>query len=391
MNDEIPATIPGVPGKDELSGTIAHPTQMSGGYASEITNLAVTIRGEYELGYIPRFSEVSWLAGMTYEEFLTANEVDSAKGEQWHDNGPYAMDENDRYLGTAEQWAALDSEFEWVHSLWVNAPGPEPSDFDSAVQDLDNSAKALYDESTGVQSSQGPYFSATRGIDLWISPAANAFRDNIWYRIPAVIQRQAAVAGVMAHGLHATRVTWAEHRKSLKEIAEKTITALNAVKVNEADNTEAGLSILGGIVALAAIPFSGGGTIPVAAALFGAGASIYTGVSSIEEDKRDKVPLGDSTVAGVLSNMSNAISRADADAEANELDIVDGLESVYDRITDDTSQESVASDTLEEELPPELRPGSFGEPTVTPRQKYIISRPAIVGGAGDLPAPNVPT
>lgn len=392
MNDDIPATLPDVPGDAEFAGTLGMPMDGAvGGYAQTIRDLAVKVRGEYELNYIPQVSDVRWLAGLTYYEALEAMDSDDSKSSQFSDNGPYSMDGDERYLGTNEQWSALYDEFEWVESFWAEAPGPEPSDFDSAVQDLVNSADALYNESTGVTSAQGPYFSASRAINLWSSGAATTFRDNIWYLIPNVIKRQAAVAGVMAHGLHATRVTWAQHRKSLKEIADKTIAALNAVEVEKPDNSEAALSILGGIVALAAIPFSGGGTIPVAAALFGAGASIYTGVNSLEEAKRNKVPLGDDTVSGVLSNMSSAVGTADRDAEANELDIINGLSAIYDRITDNSGKESVSSDIPPAELPPGNQPGDYDEPTVTPRSKYVIPGPAFVGAAKKLPPPNIPT
>lgn len=375
------------------------PSNYGGGHAKEIKDLAVKIRGEYELHYIPLDSEVSWMAGKTYIDVIGG--TDEQK-EQFSNNGPYAMtDEEPRtnrtYLGTAEQWAAIEKEFEWVEGWWTDQLGPEPDVFEDAIRNYANGAKALYDESTGVEAAGPSWADADRAIDLWISDAADVFRSNMWHRMPNIIRRQASVAGVLAHAMAAERDAWVQQRRTLEKIANKTKAALNAVKVEAPDNANGELTVLAGVATIAAgllaIPTGGASlaALGVAGATIGAGVfTVAAGEAAISEGERQKVDLGDDTVSGVLLNMASAGGYAMQRLRDDEDLIITGLQAVEDRMTDNSSQER-ENDIPEDEYPKGSSPGEFGERTWTPAEKFVLPKPNVVDGAKNLPEPPIAT
>lgn len=394
---EFNAETPDFPKTEEFLG--------GGGYADQIYKKAVKIRGEYELHYIPEDSEVSWAAGMTWNQIL---ELPEDKQDQfWNygmEHGGYATKDNGQppseqpYLGTAAEWQQVRDDLKWARDWWDDQLGPDPDTFDSTIKDYGNAAKALYDESSGVQAAGSNWYAAGNALEGWQSVAGRTFRNNVWYRMPSIVRRQSAVASILAHSIAAERDAWLQHRKTHKEFAEKTLTALDAVKVQAADNASAEQTILAGVFTAAAgmlaIPFTGGATTPmVLAGLSTAAAGVFTvaaGESTMKDDERKKVSLGDDNVSGVLINMASAGTNADMQVDDDEELIVESLMSVYERLSDNTSQES-ASDIPAEDLPPGVQPGDMDEPTWTPREKFVFPRPNFVDAANDLPDPPIPT
>lgn len=202
----------------------------------------------------------------------------------------------------------------------------------------------------------------------------------------------------MAHSLSAERDAWVEHRTSLKDVADKTIVALNAVKAEQADNANANLTILAGVFTVAAgaltIPVTGGvSTAAVGAGVATIAAAVVTvgaGAVAVQDPKRKEVPLGDDTVSGVLLNMASAGGTLNSDVQSVERDICDGLQSLYDRMTDNSSQEREA-DIPDDELPKGSHVGQYGEKSWTPQQKFVIPRPSMVADSDRLPDPPVKT
>lgn len=393
------------PDRSEFDGVAAGgPSNYGYGYARQIKDKAVEIRGTYELHYIPRDSEVHWAAGLCYNDIL---EMPQDKKDQWHEwglkNGPYATHENHSnpnlrpYLGTDAEWQAIEDEFDWVIDWWSEQIGPEPRSFESAISNYVTAGKALYDESTGVDAAGPSWADADRAIDLWISSAADTFRSNVWHRMPNIIRRQASVAGVLAHAMAAERDTWLEHRKNLKKIAEGTLTALDAVRAEPADNANANFTILGGVLTVAAgvlaIPTAGASlaALGVAATTIAAGAfTVAAGAVALEDDQRRDVELGDDTVQGVLNNMVSAGSQARGQVDRDEAKIVDSLQATHDRMTDSSSSEREA-DIPDEELPSGVQAGDFGERTWTPREKFVLPVAPLVKDTKNLPEPPIPT
>lgn len=388
MND-FKVESPPVPSRSAFAGTRGGDSGYKvsdGGYAQEIKKLAVLLRGNKELGYIRQDTPAYVFAGKTIDEAMQIGRSNPDAFAAAQKDAPYILDKSDaanpRYKGTTADWKAVEEELNWVEKAWAEACGPEPGDFDSTIRDLADSAKALYDQSTGIQNSDPAWRSADQALTKWTSTAASNFRNNMWYRTPNIIRGQASVAAIMAHALAAERDTWVEHRRSLEDIAKKTITALNALKVDQPNNDNANLTILAGIFTMVAgvatIPFTGGvstGAVIAGSATIAAGvATVGAGAAAHQTGKPREVPLGAATVSEVLLNMSSAMGGADADAKKNEGIICDGLRAAHDNITNAKAP-----------------PAEHDEKTYAPRDGFVIPRPALINETGRLPAPRIAT
>lgn len=351
------------------------------GYAQQIYDMAYEVLGEYERQLIPLDSPVAWMAGRTYLDVAEMCNEDPVKVEQFRDNAPYAMTGGgaapgkDVYLGTAADWQEVEDSIKWVRECWENNLGPDPNQFDSIVSSAADASNDLYNEHSGVGKADPAYRSASTALEGWQSDAARDFRDFYWNELPTVIGNQAVTAAVLAHGASAIRAAWSRHRADLEDIANKTLTALEAVRSSSQTDPAAFLSILGGLVTIAggliAIP-SGGTSL----ALAGATVSIISGSITVargtvaSEGEGTKVPLGGETVMSVLFNMASALAQAKTEIQQADRDIAAGL-SELNRVI--TSNETVdgSSKTL--------------------RSLYVFPPPLIVEPSEELPEPPIPT
>lgn len=369
----------------------------SGGYAQQIHDLAYEVMGEHERLMIPLDSEVSWMAGKTYYEVTEICTDDTARAQQFMDNGEYGMTDtgtplNNIYLGTAADWQEVEKSIEWVFEAWKNNLGPDPDQFDPIVSSAADAATALYNEHTGAGSADAAYRSASTALEKWESQTATDFRDHYWNRLPGIIGNQAATAAVLAHGASAIRAAWSRHRADLEDIAQKTLTALAAIKAGNTADVSTFLSVLGGLLSITggivAIPASGGSSL----ALASAGVSIVSGAVTVargtvgSEGEGAEIPLGGDTVMSVLLNMASAIAQAKAEIEQADRDIAEGLLTVRDTLTSSEAAHSSGVDTSD--LSPEYQPDLDG---LTYRDLYVFPAPLIVGPSEDLPEPAIST
>lgn len=351
--------------------------------AEALRDAAIKVRGQVELHYIPKDAPDHVFAGKTPEEVQQATGSLPHGHDSFGHSGPYTLDESGRYQGTTEQWASIETAYDWIVESFEKFSEPLPFQFEEPAQQSTNAAKQLFDAETGIDEGQAPRDTAGAAIDTWQGTGAEAFKANAWYRIPNIAKRQAAMAGFMAHSLLAARDTYAEGRVSAKNIADKGKVAIEALIGEEgASSAAADLTVLAGVITVAAgvltLPLTGGGSsLAVGAGIATISAGVATmaagGASYPAPPEAKKPELGGATVTDVLMNVIDAQSEIRTDIETNEEKIKGDLETQLA--------------TLNSGEPAENHSTGYGNTTFTKKDNLTIPKPAMVDDADNLDDP----
>jgi hypothetical protein len=307
------------------------------GLAEELVEIATRIRGRKELRFAP---EGGHEAGATPPGDLSGGEK-------------YAVGPDGRYRGTAEDWSMVRAGYQWIPEMFVANVGPEPSGFNSLIDDMDSARKALYDSDSGVDPIGSEIANVQQHLSDWTGTAAETFRYRFLNRIPDAARNQAHIALMLREAMVADQDIYVEVRRNLKDLALTGRTALESItKCGGTDEVIMVLSVIavvGSIATLAGAPAVW--TVVVGLASAGALTAQATRDDPIETD------LAADTVDGVLRNVIDAITQLQHDLYWSERKITDALNDNLHQMTDGTHR--------------------YGETST--RDAFLPPRPALVG------------
>jgi hypothetical protein len=286
--------------------------------AEQIVELAAQKRAKYELCYAPESND-------------PANNP--------NDTTTPARANGD---GSKADYAALRSQYSWVPGFFSNSLGPDPSGFDGPMQTMTATVAKLCNlpskggPPAGGGEVQKAYDFANTKIGQWHSDAARTFQANFLVKIPDAAGGQANIAWSLRNALELDQALYVQGRIDLRDIAQKTVDALNAINGSGGSGSIVGLAAASAVLTVVAgglTPLTGGASL-VAAATIGAG---LTAAGSTYESTRaggNGGPLGADTVDGVLGNMTKAVSKSVVKAISDgEQEIVKGLSGAYNQLT----------------------------------------------------------
>jgi hypothetical protein len=318
--------------------------------ARKVQETAVRVRGELELRYIPERPDhhARGIAGRSASDY------------PMH---PYGVDENGNYLGTAEQWAALRAQYDWVPGVFVDRIGPEPTGFDPLIDAMRSTALALYNGESHEEPVGNPIRQAQSHLGNWSGYAAETFNANFINRIPEVSKHQAFLAGTLQHAMIANKDIFANARRDLKGTAEAAITALEATTKCRGGKAPVYLSVAAAVATMlagvASAPLTGGATLaPAGVAAFTIIAGATSGLSvAASFDQPVRQDLGADTVDLVLSKTVDAVIAISTEVDKQEKKIVAALHTNLDLLTDTSG-------------------GGVGKRS--PRDEFLAPRPALI-------------
>ncbi len=333
-----------------MSGEIPSPGEIDK-IAQEVQKIAVRIRGELELRYIPK--DPSHPA----RGIVGRSAVD-------YPGNDYGIDANGNYLGTTEQWTALRSQYNWIPEIFARHIGPEPTGFDAAISAMQQAAMALYNGQSHEEPVGSPIRQAQTHLGNWSGYTAEAFNANFINRIPEVAKHQAFLASSLEHAMIANKDIFIQARQDLKRTGETALIALEATTKSGGGKAVLVLGVVAAVATVAAgvasIPLTGGaslGPASVAAWTIIAGVSSGLGAAASQFEEPKKTDLGADTIDLVLSKMIEVIIDISKEVDVQEKKIVRGLNNNFDILTDTSG-------------------GGAGKRS--PRDEFLAPRPALI-------------
>jgi hypothetical protein len=305
---------------------------------AQVADAAAMARGIHELKFAP---EGSPAAGGPPD--------DSIAGEK------YGTGADGRVLGTHEDWSRLRLGYAWIPELFVSLAGPEPGHLDGLIETMESAWKALYDRDSGADPVGTHIRQAESHLSGWSGVAAETFRTNFLHKIPDSVKSQAQLAFMLQHAALADQDVWVETRLNLRDLAEKTTTALESLDdCGGTDSLITILTVIGIVVSVVALWEVAAVACTIVASSVAAASLVAdkAGESAVEAE------VAGDTVETVLQNMVNATDVLRSQIYWSERKITDALRENLD-LVHDTTHFHGATSTHDAFLPP--RPALVGE------------------------------
>jgi len=218
----------------------------------------------------------------------------------------------------------LFSPFTWM---------PDPADFDSGIADLTAAMGRLSQGAGAEDPTNGAAMPANTVLDgmdtsqdylaRWTGLAATQFKEKFVDTFESITTNQFLLASYVKGALEAEKSLWAAARENIDQIAHDTITALE--ECGDCGKNEWGMAftVAGAVVALAAVPFTGGGSALAFAAVGGALSIGGAAVGNLEDPP--ELDMSGESASAVVDNMREAIARLKEEIAKAEQRIVDKM------------------------------------------------------------------
>lgn len=235
----------------------------------------------------------------------------------------------------------VDADMEEVSNRYNDVPElfapftwlPDPADFDAGIEDL-TAAMGRLSQGAGAEDptngSAMPANTVLDGMDTsqdylarWTGLAATQFKEKFVDTFESITTNQFLLASYVKGALEAEKSLWDAARRNIDEIAEDTITALE--ECGDCGKNEWGMAftVAGAVVALVAVPFTGGGSALAFAAI--GGALSIGGAAVGNMDDPPELDMSGESAEAVVNNMRDAISKLKDEISKAEQKIVDKM------------------------------------------------------------------
>ena len=307
--------------------------------ADDLWKAAVYVKGRQELRYAPygRPKEV-------YNGY-------GGKDSEMYRDAPFRIGPDKKYLGTADDWAQLNSQYSWIPDAFAQRIGPDPRQIEALKDPLLSVSGKLFFPTTAKQgdippASIGPIGQLMKKADSsvtgWTGDAAAKFKHNFLDPLPEAAQAQSYLAVALAQAIVGNRDMFLGLRHDLLVIAQQGAIAVGRAGECQlphiSDETKAKLALAGAVATVAAgvasIPVGGGAVfLPYGVALFTVIAGTSSGLSVTGLGKKEEVKLDADTVDGVLGKIVDALIGTDKTLTAKEDDMISALQKMIGMIT----------------------------------------------------------
>lgn len=287
---------------------------------------------------------------MSYDDLYSKSQqiVELAMEYDLQDRGYYKQ--GDRYIdmyGERSQ-QQVDADMKDVSTRYADVPAlfapfcslPDPASYDYEISQLGDSQGRLSSGTKNDDPVSSSFYPANPTLDnmdttqdyiaRWTGVAAMAFKENFVDKFESVTQNQFLLTGVVKGALQAEQGIWYAARKDIEEIADKTISGIKHADDCGKNDWTLAFAIVGAVVAIAAVPVTGGASLALAAV--GAGLSVGgTAIGNMDDPPSDNSYSGESAEA-VVNSMRKGISSLKEKISHQEQKIQDAMSSNADMV-----------------------------------------------------------
>ena len=194
---------------------------------------------------------------------------------------------------------------------------PEPSKFENAANGYNDALQKLagpsgHKDFTDKAGNYGPYEAYEQmtndalALDHWTGVAADAYRLNFLAPLERVVWNQFNMVATLRGSLLAERDLWEKGRDDACQMIADANAAIDAL-YEKGDSVTKALGILGAIVGVVAVPFTGGSSAALAWSAAGATIAV-AGTVSGEPDKKEPAKLSGSDPRGVIKSLRTRVA-----------------------------------------------------------------------------------
>jgi hypothetical protein len=230
-------------------------------------------------------------------------------------------------------WDA-EMKFNEIHSLFNDfLVLPDPGDFDGPWEQVTTCMNALCTEAftDPIQGDPHPVNTelsamtvAGNTIDEWDGLAAQAFNDNFIIPFKDRTHNQFIAGSILMNALNAEKELWKRARLNIDDIAHKVNSALDHYDDCGKNDWEIGLSVVGAVVAIAALPLTGGTSAAIALGAVASGIDVAnTFAGQIEDEPKNDYSA--ESVEGVIDKAKQGINDLKEAVQKAEQKIVDAM------------------------------------------------------------------
>jgi hypothetical protein len=229
-----------------------------------------------------------------------------------------------------------EMKFNEIHSLFDDfLVLPDPGSFDGPMQSVTITMNSLCSHAftDPIQGDPHPVNTelsamtvAGNTLTSWDGLAAQAFVDNMVVPFEGRTQNQFIVASILMNALNAEKELWSRARLNIDDIAHKAKSALDHYDDCGKNDWEIGLSVVGAVVAIAALPLTGGTSAAIALGAVASGIDVANTFAGQIEDP----PTNDysaESVEGVVEKVKQGINDLKAAITKAEQKVVDAMTS----------------------------------------------------------------
>ena len=226
-----------------------------------------------------------------------------------------------------------EMKFNEIHSLFNDfLVLPDPGDFDGPIQSVTTCMDALCSKAftDPIQGDPHPINVELKAmtvtgstIDEWDGLAAKAFMNNVVIPFEGRTENQFTVASILMNALNANKELWKRARANIDDIAHKVKSALDHYDDCGKNEWEIGLSVVGAVVAIAAVPVTGGASAIALGAVASAVDVASTFAGQIEDPPKNDYSA--ESVEGVIAKAKQGIEDLKTEVARAEQKIVDAM------------------------------------------------------------------
>ena len=226
-----------------------------------------------------------------------------------------------------------EMKFNEIHSLFNDfLVLPNPGDFDGPMQQVTGTMNALCSKAftDPIQGDPHPVNTelaamtvAGNSINEWDGLAAQAFFNNFIVPFEDRTENQFIVASILMNALNAEKELWKRARLNIDDIAHKVKSALDHYDDCGKNDWEIGLSVVGAVVAIAAIPVTGGASAIALGAVASGIDVANTFAGQIEDPPKNDYSA--ESVEGVIAKAKQGIEDLKDAVKKAEQKIVDAM------------------------------------------------------------------
>lgn len=222
---------------------------------------------------------------------------------------------------TEKELAAIEEGVDWILERYESYLTPAPDDFDLLIEKVNIVAGAFgKSKDEFAETDLGMITIAQDYVGEWEGALADNFNENFLSKMPGIMENQGLVAKLLHDQAVKTKSVYVTRRENVLEIAEETVTAIEAI--NDSKGTELGI-LLAAIIAAGTFMTLGTGTFALVGAAAIAGSTLG---GPFAPGEKEKVPLGADTVEGVINNMRDALDKLDKNVGDEENTLIEAME-----------------------------------------------------------------
>lgn len=217
---------------------------------------------------------------------------------------------------------------------------PDPASYQPMIHDLEGAMRTLSSGQGNSDPIDGPIYPANPTLDKlsgtesyienWTGRAAEDFKRNFIDPFPAVVRNQFLLSAVLKAALEAHQEMWKRARTDIDNIATATISALDHMDDCGSNDWSLAFTVLGAVVAIAAVPVTDGASLFALAAV-GSAASVASAVAPSGDDNKRR--FSGESAGAVIAQMRTAITMLAHDIASQEAKIAKAMNDTYGTVT----------------------------------------------------------